>query len=312
MIGILRQVSWVRSVIEVLLQFLGGLLIVIQITDYFFPNPVWTASVKSYWWLFCLTALVIAARRIYSKRSVEVKIGGTDVVVQINIGNVLKQKGDIVVGSNSTFDTSMEDNTISKTSVQGQFTKQYCPNITELDHKLALALGDVPSTVLARTGKPYGKIKEYEFGTVATVVVGGQKAHFAAIARLNANRVASSTADEFLDALPKVWNAIRERGGGIEPLVCPILGSGYARLNLTRSQLVQMIIRSFVAASLEGKLTEKLSLVIHTKDFTQNARGPGENDLNLEALHRFLEYECWHARFLRTSGSPPTTGTPLK
>lgn len=311
MIALLRQLSWVRSVSEVLLQFLGGLLIVIQITDYFSPNPEWTAFVKSCWWLVCSAALLLAAHRIYSKRSVEARIGGTDIEVEIRIGNVLNQKGAIVVGSNTTFDTSLEDQTISRTSVQGQFTERYCPNVAELDHKLAQALQAIPSTNRDRTDKPYGKVKEYEFGTVAPVEISGHKAYFVVIARLNSDRVASSTADEFLDALPNIWNGIRERGG-MESLVCPILGSGYSRLNFTRSQLVKMIIRSFVVASSEGKLTEKLSLVIHPKDFTQNAKDPGQNDLNLEALHRFLEYECWHARFLRTSGSPPSTGTPLQ
>ena len=286
-------------------------MILIQITDYFFSNPEWTAFVKSCWWLVCSAALLLSAHRIYSKRSVEARIGGTDVVVEIRIGNVLKQKGAVVVGSNTTFDTSLEDKIISRTSVQGQFTERYCPNVVELDHKLGQALKSIPSTNRTKTDKPYGKVKAYEFGTVAPIEISGRKAYFVVIARLNSDRAASSTVDEFLDALPNIWNGIRERGG-MEPLACPILGSGYSRLNFTRSQLVQVIIRSFVVASLEGKLTEKLSIVIHPKDFTQNARDPGQNDLNLEVLHRFLEYECWHAQFLRTSGSPPSTGRPLQ
>ena len=166
---------------------------------------------------------------------------------------------------------------------------------------------------MARIDKPYGKREEYDFGTVAPIQTERRKGYFVAIARLNSKRAAAADLDTFLDALPNIWNGIRSHRG-MEPLICPILGSGYTRLYPppTRARLVQEIIRSFVVASLEGKLTEKLSIVIYPKDFRQNAKDTRQNDLNLEDLHRFLEHECRYARLpMPSEGSSHSTGTPL-
>lgn len=288
-----------------LLQAFGALWLLIQATDFFFSDPAWTAFVRSIWWLFCICGLLIAIRRAWPKRSVEARIKDTDVMVEIRIGNILKQDGAIIVGSNTTFDTSLEDGTISKSSVQGQFTEQHFDNVRELDQKLDQALKPVSSTATRTTDdKPYGKVKEYELGTVAPIEFGGRKAYFVAIARLNSERVASSDANAFQDALPKIWNGLRSRGG-MEKLVCPVLGSGYSRLKLTRKELVQAIIRSFVVASQEGKLTEKLSIVVRPEDLRQG-------QLSLEDLHRFLECECLYTQAPRTPESSQPTGTPLQ
>ena len=303
MVAFLKRFSWMRFP-EALLQAFGVLWLFIEATDYFFSAPDWTAFVRSGWWLFCICGLLLAMWRAWPKRSVEARIEGTDVIVEVRIGNVLTQGGAIIVGSNTTFDTSLEDGTISRTSVQGQFTEKYFGNVTELDQKLHQALKNVPSTSRTTDDKPYGKVKEYELGTLAPIEVSGRKAYFVVIARLNSERVASSDANAFQDALPKIWNGLRSRGG-MEKLVCPVLGSGYSRLILTRKELVQSIIRSFVVASREGKLTEKLSIVVRPEDLKQGR-------LSFEDLRRFLECECLYAQAPRTSESSQPTGTPLQ
>lgn len=303
MIDLLKRFSWAR-LFGALFQAFGALWLLVEVMDYFFSNDAWTALVKSGWWLFLTSGLLIGTLRAWPKRSVEARIEGTDVIVEVRIGNVLKQDGAIIVGSNTTFDTSLKDGTISRSSVQGQFTEQYFDTATELDQKLDQALKTVPSTSTRTTDdKPYGKVKEYELGTVAPIEVGGRKAYFVVIARLNSERVASSDANAFQDALPKIWNGLRSRGG-MEKLVCPVLGSGYSRLKLTRKELVQAIIRSFVVASQEGKLTEKLSIVVRPEDLRQG-------QLSLEDLRRFLEYECLYAQVPRTPENSQPTGTPL-
>ena len=118
---------------------------------------------------------------------------------------------------------------------------------------------------------------------------------------MNMDRVASSDTNLLYDALPRIWNGIRNRGG-MENLLCPVLGSGYSRLSLTRQELVYAIIKSFVVASQEGKLTEKLSVIVHPRDLKQG-------QLDLDELQRFLEYECVYGRVGQGTESP--TGVPL-
>ena len=305
MIALLKQFSWMRFP-EALLQAFGVLWLFIEATDYFFSAPDWTAFVRSGWWLFCICGLLLAMWRAWPKRSVEARIEDTDVIVEIRIGNVLTQGGAIIVGSNTTFDTSLEDGTISKTSVQGQITEKYFSNVTELDQKLEQELKRIPSTKRSRDEKNYGKIQEYSFGTVVPIQTKQRKVYFVAIAKLNSQKAASADSQIFLDTLPKIWMKIRSQAG-MDSLICPILGSGYTRLTppLTRTQLIQEIIRSFVVVSREQKLTEKFSIIIHPKDFKQN-------DLNLEELHRFLEHECRYARLPLPSDNSQPTGTPLQ
>lgn len=304
--------SGLQSVVEAFLQPLGALWLFIQLTDNIFPTTGWADSIRSVWWVFFALGVTHVVIRAYPKRSVKARIKDTDVVVEVRIGNIFRQKGAIVVGSNTTFDTSLEDETISKASVQGQFTERYCSNIEELDKKLEQALEGVSYTKRSREEKTYGKLDEYDFGTVAPINAERRKAYLVAIARLNSRKAATADLEAFLDSLPKMWHDIRSHAG-MEILVCPILGSGYTRLHPTptRARLVQEIIRSFVTASLEGKLSEKLSIVIRRKDYRQNAKDSAQNDLNLEDLQRFLEHECRYARLAPPSYNSHFTGTPL-
>ena len=296
-----NRFSWARF-LSAVFQAFGVLWLIVEAADYFFGNPMWTNFVKSTWWLFLASGISLGIVRAWPKRFVWSRIKGTDVVVEVRIGDILKQEGALVVGSNTTFDTNVTDGTISKNSVQGQFTLRYFHALEALDSRLAEALRIVP-VVRTRTAldKPYGKVDEFEIGTVAPIVVSERKAYFVAVARMNSERVASSDANSLHDALPRIWNGIRNRGG-MESLLCPVLGSGYSRLSLTRQELLYAIIKSFVVASQEGKLTEKLSVVVHPKDLKKG-------QLDLDELQRFLEYECVYGRVADVAERP--TGVPL-
>ena len=304
MAAFLKRFSWSRLLGAVLHAF-GVLWLIVEVVDYFFSELGWSSSIKSGWWLFCLTGLSVGGIRAWPRQSVRAHIEGTDVRVEVRIGDIFKLDGAIVLGSNTTFDTAMEDNTISISSVQGQFSKRYFTTITELDQKLDNALNSLsPHATRSREEKPYGKHNEYELGTVAPIEVPERKAYFVAVARLNSERVASTEANLFLDALPLMWNGIRQRGG-MESLLCPVLGSGFSRLKLTRKELTQAIIRSFVVATQEGKLSEKLTIVIRPDDVEQG-------HISLEDLRQFLEYECIYARVPRASGNSVPTGIPIQ
>ena len=287
-----------------LLQAFGVLWLVVEITAYFFSDRAWAGNIKSWWWVFLLAGIGIGIYRAWPKLCVKSRISDTDVDVEVRVGDIFSTDGAIIVGSNTTFDTTIEDDTVSENSIQGQFTRRFCSSIPELDLQIDSALNGVtPVCARSKTDKPYGKVNEYEFGTVTPIEVGGKRAYFAAVARLNEYRVASSDRDKFLDALPRIWESIRSRGG-FEPLCCPILGSGFSRLNLTRQELVREIIKSFVAATVEAKFCEKLTVVIHSKDFR-------EGHVDLDKIGRFLEHECVYARSISKPAWAGPVGTPI-
>lgn len=286
-----------------LLQAFGVLWLMVEVAAFFFSDQPWANTIKSYWCVFLIAGFVIGLYRAWPRLYANSRISETDIEVEVRVGNLFSSNGALIIGSNSTFDTAIEDKTISAESIQGQFTSRYCRSITELDQKLEIALKSGNSIcVLQKVDKAYGKTDEYELGTVAPIEINGKKAYFVAIAKLNEHRVAYTDRNDFLDSLPKMWACIRDRGG-FEPLCCPILGSGFSRLNLTREELLQEIIKSFVAASVEAKFSEKLTLFIHSKDFCR-----GHLDLN--RIERFLNHQCVYARsFSRlTNRGPIGTG----
>ena len=300
-LSFIRRIS-VRNLLGASFQAYGVLWLGVQVVDFF--SKAWGDEIRQCVYLYLLLGAVWGIYRSWPTKSIHMRIIDTDVDVGLRIGDVMNFPGATIVGSNITFDTAMEDQTISKESVQGQFTNKYFPNIEALDCALDSALETIsPTKELDREQKPFGKLQEYELGTVAPIERQGKKAYFVAIAELNPHRVAVSGSDRLLDLLPRMWNGIRTRGG-MEHLVSPILGSGFSRLNLTRNELIKSIIRSFVAATREGKLTEKLTIAIHPDDVARQQIG-------WDDLHKFLEYECTYAKAFQTTSNATPVGEPV-
>lgn len=66
---------------------------------------------------------------------------GTDVKINLQVSDVLNAKAAIVIPTNTTFDTKMEDEFISVSSVQGQFQKKFfANNIGTLDNLIEKGL----------------------------------------------------------------------------------------------------------------------------------------------------------------------------
>lgn len=231
------------------------------------------------------------------------RIQGTDVLVEVRIGDIFDFPGAIVVGCNTTFDTSIEDNTIAARSIQGQFTHRFT-SVRGLDDELKRGLEHLEK-VTTRTieDKPYGNLDEYQFGATVPVYTDSRKGYFVALTQLNKHRTAELENKTFVELLPVMWNQIREKGEN-EDILCPILGSGYARLKMNREQLLQMIVRSFVAATQEGRFTYKMTIVIHPSDFRRA-------NMNLQELARFLECVCTYSTTQYTKVDDDPVGTEL-
>lgn len=278
---------------------LGILWTVVEATDFFFSSESWGQSIKEYWWLFLLFGTVIGLLRAWPNFSVHSKIDGTDIEVAVRVGDIFSVTDPIIIGSNTTFDTKVSDGTISPKSVQGQFTSKYFASENDLNSVITRTLDKIPpKTVRTKAAKPYGGLKEYEFGTVIVVTSEKRVAYFSAISSLNQNGVASANQNSFLDALPRMWDNIRTCGE-YGHLCCPIIGSGFTRLNMTREQIIMEIIKSFLVATVEAKFSERLTIFVSHEDF-------GKGNVNMTRIANALEHECKYAlanRSLRTTGS---------
>ena len=291
-----------RTLNSVLWAF-GIMWLLLEITDYFAPEQ-WAMTIKPYWWVFLLAGIIVGFVRAQPRTSITQRIANTDVSIEIKVADIFGLPGAIVVGSNTTFDTSIEDGTIDKRSIQGQFTLKYFHDVVQLDQEITRALQGVSYEELAEAEKPYGNQRKYQIGTVASVQARDKKAYFLAIARLNVHRVATSSLENILDALPQLWEHVRSRGG-IEPICTPLIGSGFSRAVATRDELAQEIIRSFIAASSEKKFCEKLTIAISPKNFS-------ERKVDLERLRQFLKHACRYTSAVIPSDLRQNVGTPVQ
>lgn len=287
------------SLVSSLFHSLGVLWLIVEPGGFFFPQ--FGSMAQDRWWVFLILGGVSGLWRAWPRLAVQSRVSDTDALVEIRVCDVLSLEGALVVGSNTTFDTSIEDGTISVASVQGQFTRRFFDSVNALNRKIDRSLENTQFENRTEEDKPYGKRREYAIGTVASVSSLSKQAYMVAIASLNSHRVASTNREDVLNALPCLWEFIQSKGG-LDPLCCPILGSGFSRVKAPREELIRELVKSFVAASRVGKFCEHLTIAISPEDFRRG-------NIDLDALGRFLEHECTYASW-QAPGPAAPRGTP--
>ena len=273
-----------RTLRRWVVAFLAGLGFLAGVAGLFaalFPD---TAKAQTGWYLWVVIGapvvwgvLIALPRRHYNRR-----FSHPDMEVSIVVGDLFEQDGHLVIGMSDTFDTETPV-IIQRRGVQGQLlTRVYEDDLTKLDQELHSAL--LGSEVVATetvANKPEGKRDRYAVGTVA--VLGDVDRHFfcVAYARMGNNNMAQSSVSDLWQSLCSTWEAVRNRGQG-EPVSIAVVGSGLARLSsqISRPDLVRLILLSFLTASRTQVVTSHLRIVIHPKDAEK---------MDLRELADFLE-----------------------
>ena len=285
-----------------MLHTFGVLWLVIEIIHYFFGDWNWVIGLQDNGWLaFLIIGIIVAIVHVKRRRSMCYRIQGTDVDIEVVVKDIFQSKEAMIAGCNTTFDISVKKNMISGDSIQGQFVNKYFETEEELEDEISKYIRALkPFQSRNRTEKSLGNLDEFAFGTTISVDNTSRKAYLVAISRLNSNMTAEVDDNSFLDALPKMWFDIRAKGG-MENLDCPILGSGFSRLKLNRQNLMFELIRSFVAATRDGKLTEKITFYVSPRDFRRG-------HVDLEKVRKFLECQCEGDIVVRAGSAPMGTG----
>lgn len=270
-----------------LLSSFGALWLCIVISDRFFKDTQLPTLIQNYRWVFFLSGGLIALYICRPILRVTEKLKDHDVAISIAIGNIFSFEGAVIVGSNTTFDTHISRNLISEKSVQGQFTKQYYGDAILLDKELDAELNGTPCEELPR--RRVGKTKRYPIGQVVRLNPKKRTGYFVAIANINEHGVAEGTFEDLLQSLGQLWVFIGQRGLK-EPLVIPVLGSGFTRLKQGRQLIMQEIIKSFIAACSEKTFCENLTIVLNGDDVLKH-------QIDFVALGNYLNHVCLYADF---------------
>lgn len=210
--------------------------------------------------LFSIVYVVITRRPI---KRVEYKLPNKDYVIEVRIGDLFDGDNDVVVSTNTTFDTSMANGLIATDSVQGQVaTRFFNSNTDEIDAQLEKELAGDDS--VERPDAP-GKTTEYPIGTVARVRTHGRTFYFVAMSRLSNDGTASASLRDVEDALSALWAYVIGHGE-LKALSTPLMGTGRGRIGYPRKKMVERIAQSFADGSKDRIFAPRLVVVVRPED----------------------------------------------
>ena len=282
-----------RQIIETFLALLGIILTIAECVQWMFKSDIIYTWMHDYVVWILLICIFISCWMNRIQLSYEYFLKNTDVKINLKVVDVLTTKAAIVIPTNTTFDTKMEDEFISIGSVQGQFQKKYfADNLGSLDSLIEKGLEGYSYEKIDRT---HSKDKKYPLGTVSKVTYDGRHYYFVAIADINEYGKTVNTKFENIQiALEGIWSQLESRGH-LENLAIPLLGTGRAGIkDASRRKVIQEIIFSFAASAKERKITENLQICIHPLDLEHK-------ELDLEQLNEYLRYMCEY-RYADESG----------
>ncbi len=280
--------------ISYVLTAFGALWLIVEITVFFSSGTVWPDKIRALWYVFGICGFAVASYRCRPRLSFKHYLNGRDTTIEIAVGNIFDFKGAVIIGTNTTFDTRISNELISEKSVQGAFTRKFYSDEIQLDRELSNGLTGHSMNELS--GTRVGKAIQYKIGACVRLNPKGRTAYFLAIADINEHGTASGKFSDLQEALARLWVFVSTRGLK-EPLIMPVLGTGFSRLRQTREEVIHEIIRSFIAACSERTFTDHLTIVITPQDITKH-------QISVEKLSLFLQHECEYSSFMFGNHQP--------
>ena len=274
--------SWIK-IINKDLWLLGSIWLIISLIHFFFKesNPI-PHTPNAFWIIFLISSLLAIISTIPPLNVVD-KIHEKDIAIRILIGDIFNQNGDIVVSTNSTFDTTFKNDFISPHSIQGQLTKREYDKVEYLDQEISAQLNGIkPVKNHSRSGS---KVSQYEIGTIIKLNHRSKfRSYWVAMADVNEFGKPNGKFENLQICLESLWRFIGEKGH-MTRLIVPVLGSGKTGINENRFTILKEIIFSFVAYSKEQKITEELVICIHPSDIKSEK-------VDIYELEKYLNYQC--------------------
>lgn len=281
-----RQCKRIWKILQSVFAMIGFLVGVGEAADEIFDYQGLFQFYKEYTIPIILIITVISIKLNWDHLCYTVRIlGSPDVSITLKMCDALKNDGSVIIPTNSTFDTIMEDDFISKNSIQGQYQiKFFKKNITDLNSFLEKGLEGKKSIEL-KDGRTTNT-KRYPIGTVSRVSGVGVKkrAYFLADSDINKNGIPENVdISDLTKALVNLWNSLSVVGNK-EDYSIPLLGTGRAGVkNASRDEVVKSIVISFLASTREHKITENLIICVHPLDFEK---------VHWDELCEYIRYQC--------------------
>jgi len=252
-----------RHFLVALFACVGGLSTIMQTFNVIYPG---SHAMEGFGILIAIIALSVSAALFKAwPRPIAEEYNAPKTRITIVPGDLLKEDGHLVIGTNDTFDTETP-NIIATSSLQGQALQVlYGGDLKELDRHLDDAL--VNTHCVGTLNKP-GKQVQYGVGTIATLKHAHRLIFFLAYCEMDAQNVARSTPDKVWKGLLALWAEVSRRGNG-GTISIPVIGGGQARLSsvLPAQDAIRFTLLSFMFASRNSKVCDELRIVVRPDDY---------------------------------------------
>ena len=262
--------------------YLGIVLTIKEITTYIIPKSI--LQIKPIILLFIIVGCIVIIIKNLPKMEYEFNIKNRDIKIKLKIGDIVKEKNAIIVPTNTTFDTKMENDFISLHSVQGQVQEKYFKNnLTTLDYLIEKELENIDYIEL--NNRKDSKKKKYEIGTTVEINQNRNRFYFVADSDINERgQTINPSITNITDSLSRLWQYIGENGH-VEDIAIPIIGTGRMGIVNSREEILKYIIFSFVASNAMKKIANELIICIRKKDIKKY-------NIDIKEIVEYIKYTC--------------------
>lgn len=197
----------------------------------------------------------------------EISLNINNTRLEIKTGDIFTEDGFKIIAFNEFYDTQVDDNLISKQTLNGKYISQYCHQPKTLD---AIIESDIHAQeqiaeICERTS---GKRKRYKLGTI----VKNEDFFLVAFSRFDKDNRAFLEVGDYVSCLMNMWNECDIRYGG-NTIVLPLLGSGITRFHgyesITDQELLEILLWTIKTSNIRFKDTAKVKVILTRRSLSK-------------------------------------------
>lgn len=204
--------------------------------------------------------IILWVKANFLKR-VTLNIHGSE--LEVKTGNIFEQDDFKVIAFNEYFDTKVDDDIISETSLNGLFIKnELNDSVESLDSHIEKDLTNRNLQVEKSNNRHKGKNIKYPLGTICKY----NDYLLTAFSKFDQDNKAYLTMKDYIDFLMKFWEEVDRVYAG-KSVSIPLLGSGITRfkenIGISDQELLEILIWSFKISRVKIKYPSKVSIIIY-------------------------------------------------
>ena len=212
----------------------------------------------------------------YLRTSVTIVSNSFDSTIIVRFGDIFKHEGWKAISVNDFFDSIVDDDLVSRTSLHGTVINTFWSGDSEAwQREVNSDLSEATFECVQRTK---GNTRKFPVGTTVSSSSKAQKFLFVVLGQTNVDdNVASATTDDLARSVRGMLSKARTVCAG-QPLIIPLMGSGLSRVGIRSAILIDIILAVLFQETKKAKITDSIVLVLPREKIGEINLGAVERD----------------------------------